>query len=66
MHVVDVHRARLKFPALRQKVIDLARAHDVIIVLVKDAGSGQQFIQSMQADRMLVYRADQRARTKKG
>ncbi len=53
IHVIDVFRARLKFPALKAKTIELARSHGVQVLLIEDAASGQQLIQSLQAEEPL-------------
>ena len=50
VYIIDVHRARLQFPALKAKVIDLARVHGASALLIEDASSGQQLIQTLRAE----------------
>lgn len=50
VHIIDVFRARLKFPELESKTIELARLHGAHVVLIEDAASGQQLIQTLRAD----------------
>ncbi len=52
IHVIDVFRARLKFPALKAKTIELAVAHEIDVLLIEDAASGQQLIQTLQAEQI--------------
>jgi predicted phage terminase large subunit-like protein len=50
IYVLDVFRARLQFPALKAKAIELARVHGAKAMLIEDAASGQQLIQTLWAD----------------
>ena len=50
IHIIDVYRARLQFPELKAKVIELARLHGAHVMLVEDAASGQQLIQVLRAE----------------
>lgn len=45
IYIVDVFRARLTFPALKQKVIALARAYRPSKLVIEDAAAGAQLIQ---------------------
>ena len=48
--VLHVFRDRLTFPALRKKVISLARQYNARVLLIEDAASGAQLIQQLRAD----------------
>jgi predicted phage terminase large subunit-like protein len=48
VYVLQVYRDRLKFPDLTRKVVELARAWGVKILLIEDAASGSQLIQQLQ------------------
>ena len=50
IHLIHVERARLKFPELKAKTIELARDNGVHVLLIVDAASGQQLIQTLQAE----------------
>ncbi|MEZ5654934.1 MAG: phage terminase large subunit [Sphingobium sp.] len=50
IHVIDVFRARLQYPALKAKTIELARLHGAKVLLIEDASSGQQLIQTLRAE----------------
>ena len=50
IYVIDVFRARLKFVALKEKVIELARLHGAKVLLIEDASSGMALNQSLDAD----------------
>ena len=50
IHIIDVVRARLQFPALKARTIELARLHGAKVLLIEDAASGQQLIQSLRAE----------------
>ncbi len=52
IHIVDVFRARLKFPDLKAKTIELSRLHNAKVLLVEDAASGTQLIQSLEPEGM--------------
>jgi predicted phage terminase large subunit-like protein len=47
VYVLDVFRAKLQFPDLKRKVVELARAHGAEVLLVEDAASGTQLIQAL-------------------
>ena len=46
-YILDVIRRRLVFRELEQAVVDLCRLHGVDRLLIEDASSGQQLIQSL-------------------
>ncbi len=48
--MLDAFRARLKFPDLKARTIELARLHRATAMLIEDASSGQALIQSLQAN----------------
>ena len=50
IHVIDVFRARLTFPALKRKVIDLAREYRPAKLIIEDAAAGTQLIQVLMAE----------------
>lgn len=50
VHVIQVVRERLQFPALKARTIELARLHGAKVLLIEDAASGQQLIQSLRAE----------------
>lgn len=54
-YLLDVHREKLAFPALRDRVIELARRFDARRVLIEDAASGIALIQELQG--MGFYKA---------
>ncbi|MEM1288591.1 MAG: phage terminase large subunit, partial [Pseudomonadota bacterium] len=45
IYVLDVQRAKLKFPDLKRRVEELARKWEAKVLLIEDAASGQQLIQ---------------------
>jgi predicted phage terminase large subunit-like protein len=47
--IIDVHRARLVFPDLRSRSIELAH-HQTRVLLIEDQASGMQLIQTLRAD----------------
>lgn len=47
MYLLDVHRARLDYPALKAAAILLARRHKANRVLVEDAGAGTALVQEL-------------------
>lgn len=46
-YILDVHRERMDFSALRARVEQLCRRYRVVRLLVEDAASGQQLIQML-------------------
>ncbi|ANK82609.1 MAG: terminase [Rhizobiales bacterium NRL2] len=48
LHLVDVWRGRLEFPALRKRVIGHAMDHQANVVLVEKAGLGLSLVQDLQ------------------
>ena len=44
IHVTDIYRARLDYPAQRKALIRLAREHDAKVILVEDAASGSPLV----------------------
>jgi predicted phage terminase large subunit-like protein len=45
IYVLDVYRAKLRFPRLKAKTIELARLHKAKVLLIEDAASGAQLLQ---------------------
>jgi len=50
IYIIDVFRERLKFHLLKDKVIELARAHNGKVLLIEDASSGYALNQSLFAE----------------
>jgi predicted phage terminase large subunit-like protein len=50
VYILHVFRDRLTFPALRKKVIILARQYKASVLLIEDAASGSQLIQQLRVD----------------
>jgi predicted phage terminase large subunit-like protein len=48
--LLDVYRERLNYPELKQAVIDLARRHGAMTVLIEDAGTGAALVDELQTD----------------
>src|SRR5262249_38819742 len=46
-YLIDVFRKRLEYPDLRRKVANLAKSHDVQVILIEDAGPGKQLLQDL-------------------
>ncbi len=44
-YLIDVWRGRLEFPALKRKIIDLAKEHEANTILIEQAGPGLPMIQ---------------------
>lgn len=51
-YLLDVYRARLNYPSLKRKVIELAGFHDQPQILIEDKASGTQLIQDLQDERL--------------
>ena len=51
IYVIDIYRARLAFPALKHKVIELAREYRPYKLVIEDAAGGTQLIQVLQDER---------------
>lgn len=49
-YIIDVFRKKLEFPALRREAIRLARLHGAQVLLIEDAASGTQLIQTLRAE----------------
>ncbi|GHB05450.1 hypothetical protein GCM10009069_29810 [Algimonas arctica] len=49
IHIIDVWRGRVEFPALLRKTVELARIHEAKTLLIEDKASGSQLIQSIRA-----------------
>ena len=49
-YLLDVWRARIEFPALRRKIVNLALSHQAGTVLIEKAGPGQQMVQDLRND----------------
>jgi phage terminase large subunit-like protein len=47
IYVLDVRRARMDYPTLRRKAIELARQYKPHAILVEDASSGIQLVQDL-------------------
>ena len=45
LFVIDVFRARMAFPALKQKVVELARLYQPVKIVIEDAAAGTQLLQ---------------------
>lgn len=50
VRIIDVFRRKLKFPELKEHTVRLARLHGAQTLLIEDAASGQQLIQSLRAE----------------
>lgn len=50
VRIIDVFRRRLTFPELKRHCVQLARKHCVQTLLVEDAASGAQLIQTLRAE----------------
>lgn len=51
VYVLDVYRAKLKFPDLKRKVINHAKRWNTGVILIEDAASGQQLLQVLRSER---------------
>ena len=51
IHIIDVYRARLPFPALKRQVIAHAREYGTIKLVIEDAAAGTQLIQVLRDER---------------
>ena len=49
-YLLDVWRARVEFPALRRKIVNLALAYQAQTVLIEKAGPGLQLVQDLRND----------------
>lgn len=49
-YLLHVYRARLNYPSLKRKVVELAEEHDPRIVVIEDKASGTQLIQDLQSE----------------
>lgn len=49
VHLLDVWRGKVEFPALQHKAIELAQQHRANTVLIEDKASGQQLLQALRA-----------------
>jgi predicted phage terminase large subunit-like protein len=49
-YLLDVFRARLNYPDLKRKVVQLAELHDPRVIAIEDKASGTQLIQDLQSD----------------
>jgi len=56
-YLIDVHRERLEFPALRHVVVDLADRFRAGLVLIEDKGSGEGLLQVLRSAGFGKYRA---------
>ena len=48
--LLDVHRERIEFPALKKKAVELFRRHHAQALVVEDIGSGKSLIQELRAE----------------
>ena len=48
-YLVDVLRARMDYPTLRRRVVELAKLHQSDSILIEDAASGTSLIQDLQS-----------------
>jgi predicted phage terminase large subunit-like protein len=51
IHIIDIWRGKVEFPALEAKAVELAQLHSAKTMLVEDKASGQQLIQALRAGR---------------
>jgi predicted phage terminase large subunit-like protein len=49
--IIDVYRAKLTFPELKDQAVLLARKYRAATILIEDAASGTQLIQTLRAER---------------
>lgn len=49
--IIDVFRAKLTFPQLTEKAVELARLYRASTILIEDAASGTQLIQTLRAEK---------------
>ena len=52
-YLIDVFRARLDFPSLKQKVIELCKQFEVRDVLIENAGAATGLIQQLNRERLV-------------
>ncbi len=50
VYVLDVYRAKLQFPDLKRRVVELAVKWNARVLLIEDAASGQQLIQVLRSE----------------
>lgn len=50
VRILDVYRERLEFPALKQNTIRLAREYKIDALLIEEAASGLQLIQTLRSE----------------
>ncbi|MEM6500144.1 MAG: terminase, partial [Pseudomonadota bacterium] len=51
IYILDVDRAKLQFPDLKRRVVELANRWNAHTLLIEDAASGQQLIQVLRAEK---------------
>ena len=49
IYIIDVFRKRMRFPELERTAIDLARTHRAATLLIEDAASGTQLLDTLRA-----------------
>ena len=49
-YLVDIHRKRLSFPALKRKILEYKKAFAADVVIIEDAGIGTGLIQQLKAE----------------
>lgn len=54
--LLDVHRVRLEFPALRRRIRQLHREWQANLVLIEEAGSGVQLLQDLRHESRITVR----------
>ena len=54
--LLDVHRVRLEFPALRRRIRQLYKEWQASLVLIEEAGSGVQLLQDLRNENRTAVR----------
>lgn len=50
LYLLDVHRARLDFPSLKRRVVELAQRRRTQTILIEDKGSGTPLLQQLRSE----------------
>ena len=50
VYVLDVYRAKLQFPDLKRRTVEMAKRWHANVLLIEDAASGQQLIQVLRSE----------------
>ena len=53
-YVLNVYRAKLDFPALKKKIVEMKQAYGANIVIIEDKGSGTGLIQQLKAENFMT------------